>query len=115
MATVDPRDTDLPLEEAQAMIQGLVEKIPGLIAYFKWTCERCGDRVVFDQPHVIYIHAIHTEREDGSECGHQTEVERVGVRLIFPREVLANPEAVRIIRQARSMAALAAMKIDQTH
>lgn len=49
------------------------------IAYvhFKYTCEKCGTRNVFQEPNVIY------ERGECVECGHETVIVEGGYTLFL--------------------------------
>ncbi len=42
----------------------------GALVYLKWTCPKCGERVLADEPNVYNpLGYRHTEREDGTQCG----------------------------------------------
>lgn len=67
-----PRDGDLPRDE---LMQAAKEATapggqwPGAEVYFKFTCEHCGNRCMFQEPNMLY------EFGECSECGEETKVD----------------------------------------
>ena len=68
---------DLPREELMAHAQATLEKCPGSKVYFKFTCEDCGERVMFKEPNILY------ENGECNKCGHVTEVSAGGYMLEY--------------------------------
>jgi len=66
---------------------------------FKWTCQGCFERVTFDQPNTVYTRAKHSEKLDGSPCGHVTDLNRyvveadLGYALVMPEVPIAEVES----------------------
>jgi len=61
------RTTDQPIEKLLPNLQFLAEM--GALAYLRWTCPKCGDRVLADTPNVYNaLGYTHTERADGTPC-----------------------------------------------
>jgi len=75
-----PRDGDLPIEElvARANEQILSDQTIGVRTevHFKFTCENCGERCMFEEPNKLY------EEGECHQCGHKTKVV-VGGYTIF--------------------------------
>jgi rRNA maturation protein Nop10 len=56
----------------------------GALTFVKWTCPKCGDRVVADTPNQFHPEGYtHTEREDGKRCGHLYTGPKWGLRAIY--------------------------------
>jgi len=62
---------------------------------FKWTCAGCLERVTFDEPNRVYTKALHSEKRDGSLCGHVTDLDKLtveadlGYALVMPEVPVA--------------------------
>lgn len=87
-----PRDNDLGYQEASLLFYPeIVER--GAQIFIKWTCPKCGERVISDDPMRIAQTGQlewrpgyqHTEREDGSPCGETVSVYtyRFGCMLMY--------------------------------
>lgn len=44
----------------------------GGIVYFKWTCAKCGERAIIDDPNTLYTELKHEEKANGEKCGYIT-------------------------------------------
>jgi len=42
--------------------------------YQKWTCEKCGERVTGENPNRLFTEGHHSEKDDGTICGHTTDL-----------------------------------------
>lgn len=102
MAT-EPAHKDLDYQQATIALLPLVRE--GVQVYLKWTCSRCKERVLSDDPMTfdhdtqqLIWHAAyrHTHRDDGTPCGqlHDTRTGLFGCMLVYknadPVEVLRN-------------------------
>jgi hypothetical protein len=86
-----PRDSDLDYQAATLLLYPHV--VAGTRVFIKWTCPACGERVTADDP--MRLHPTgqlvwrpvyqHTERDDGSPCGHTVDVYtyRFGCMLVM--------------------------------
>lgn len=65
----------MPVAEAIAKAEELISK--GATVFIKFTCEKCGNRLGFDEPNRLYT--------TGScdKCGHVTEIKKCGFAVIF--------------------------------
>lgn len=73
---------DKPIED----ILNLMEKVvaQGGLAYIKWTCPKCGERVTSDQANCFYMQGYkHTEKDDGTPCGETYRGTMFGLRALF--------------------------------
>ncbi len=60
---------DLPREELLAHANATLARLPaGAKVYFKFTCENCGERVLFQEPNILY------EEGECCRCGHLTKI-----------------------------------------
>lgn len=76
--TFPPREGDLgraELMDAAIQAAALYEDQYEVTAYFKFTCEACGERVAFSEPNKLF------RRGECHACGHETRVERGGFLL----------------------------------
>jgi len=66
---------DLPLAQLAEMANKLIEK--GHLVFMKFTCEKCGARLTFEEPNTFY--------KEGScdQCGHVTEIKHGGFMVAF--------------------------------
>src|SRR5260370_28532217 len=69
-APYPPRAGDVAVDELLRLMDEVMAA--GAIAvYVKWTCPRCGDRVVADAACSFHPEGYtHTTRADGTPCGH---------------------------------------------
>jgi hypothetical protein len=75
-----PREGDLPREELMKKAQkeiGPNGQWPGGTVYFKFTCQHCGNRCMFQEPNQLY------EKGECNECGKETNVECGGFTVMF--------------------------------
>lgn len=78
-----PREGDLPLEQIKATMDMILAQ--GGQAWIKWTCPKCGERVVSDEEGCIHLDGyLHTEKADGSECGGVYEGKLFGLLVALP-------------------------------
>jgi len=70
-------ERDLPIPEAVEMANELLALSPFASVFFKFTCERCGNRLTFDVPNVLF------KRGSCDKCGHITEIKKVGFMAVF--------------------------------
>ena len=67
-----PREGDLPIGELmnRANQQRVLDESRGVHTdiHFKFTCEACGERCMFDDPNQLY------EYGECHKCGHETKV-----------------------------------------
>jgi len=60
---------DLPKTELLQKAQEVLDRYQGHArVFFKFTCEKCKERCIFDEPNILYEIGI------CSECGHETRV-----------------------------------------
>lgn len=72
-----PRDGDLPREELMRLADQAVTESGGFWdVHFKFTCEHCGHRCMFQEPNMLF------ENGECSECGKKTEVKYGGFTLV---------------------------------
>lgn len=64
--------------------QETMKRFPSARVFFKYTCERCGERVTFNRPNYLF--------EDGEccACGHRQKVTEGGYTLDFALDGRAN-------------------------
>jgi rRNA maturation endonuclease Nob1 len=71
--------SDLPREEllnrANIILNSFHEFGIKADVYFKFTCEKCGERVAFKQPNILF------ENGECFKCGHTTVVTKGGFML----------------------------------
>lgn len=81
MRKFPPREGDLPITELtlRASIEVEDDKKSGIETeiHFKFTCEECGERCMFDEPNKLY------EFGECHKCGHETKVEVGGYTKIM--------------------------------
>lgn len=53
----------------------------GAEVFQKWTCEKCGERITADSANTFTTQGHHSEKADGSECGHITDIQATGCGL----------------------------------
>lgn len=71
-----PREGDLPRDELMKRAQIVVDESNGKTdVMFKFTCEHCGERCMFQKPNVLY------ENGECHKCGKSTKVEFGGFSL----------------------------------
>jgi hypothetical protein len=69
--------SDLPRDELIACAeQALREFGKAATIHFKFTCENCGERVMFSEPNTIF------EFGECCRCGHSTPITKGGFTLI---------------------------------
>lgn len=57
----------------------------GAICYIKWTCPKCGERVLSEDPNVFCDRGyLHSEKQDGSECGFVYFGDQFGLAVVIP-------------------------------
>lgn len=75
-----PREGDLPLEQIKVMMDEALHR--GDLAWIKWTCPRCGERVTSDNEGSIHLDGYkHTQKKDGTLCGGVYEGNLFGLRV----------------------------------
>ena len=67
---------DFPWDECWAACERIIAD--GSDIYQKWTCEKCGERVMANQKNTWTEHGHHEEKLDGSPCGHITDIRKRG-------------------------------------
>jgi len=76
-----PEYTDYPIKMiAEGMEQ---QRKRGAVTFQKWTCSGCGERVTSNVPDTVYRAARHEDREDGTQCGAITDIEKQGCNFLF--------------------------------
>ncbi len=76
-------DTDQPIEQVLETMH-LVMAF-GLDAYLRWTCPKCQERVLADQPNVYHATGYrHTARADGTPCGGVYQDRLFGLAVAVP-------------------------------
>lgn len=76
---VDQQPKDIPRADAVARAEKLIR--PGCDVYFKFTCEKCGERCTLSEPNKIY------PRGECCKCGHEMPLEMIGFAVIFTTRV----------------------------
>jgi len=69
---------DLPREELMRKASEMLMSYPPEVqaqVYFKFTCEKCGERVELVEANTLY------EKGECCLCGHETEIKRGGFSL----------------------------------
>ena len=70
--------SNLPRDKLMAHADAALKKLGGkAVVHFKYTCELCGERVLFDEPNVLY------EEGECCSCGHVQPVTEGGYLLEF--------------------------------
>jgi len=77
---------DHPLHECAETAGKLIEA--GCTIYQKWTCEKCGDRVTANEANHWTTHGHHEQREDGSPCGHITDLRIKGCNYMVTADTV---------------------------
>lgn len=74
--------TNLPRQELLAHAQATIDRIgiPGTSVRFKFTCEKCGERCMFQEKNILY------EEGECSRCGHKSVVREGGYCLFLEKE-----------------------------
>lgn len=67
-----PRKGDLPREELMKTAMDVIAGGEGIQVFFKFTCEHCGERCLFNEPNMLY------EYGECHACGRSTIVEYGG-------------------------------------
>jgi hypothetical protein len=67
-------ELDHPLGEIVENANRMIEA--GADVYFKFTCEKCRARQMFDRPNSLYYHG------SCEECGHVTDLRRRGANFM---------------------------------
>jgi hypothetical protein len=58
-----------------------LQRYPGAIVHFKFTCAHCGERCMLQEPNRLY------EKGICHKCGKETVIERGGFALIYSGSV----------------------------
>lgn len=76
---------DKPINELLPEMDRLVAR--GAIVWLKYTCPKCGDRIVVDEQNTWHPEGYdHTMRADGSTCGGRYIGHLFGLRVALPLE-----------------------------
>ena len=67
---------DLPRDELVRLANEVLQTMPGMNVYFKFTCAHCGSRQTFAEPNTLYTSG------DCEECGGNTEVAKGGFAIM---------------------------------
>lgn len=74
-----PREfKDIPIAEAVPKAQQFLDQ--GMTIFFKFTCDQCGERCIFQEANTLY------EKGECSSCGYETVIEKVGFMVTFTIE-----------------------------
>lgn len=65
---------DLPLAECSLKAEEMIAA--GGTVFQKFTCEKCGNRLIMDQPNTFYVNG------SCDKCGHVTRIKYCGFLLI---------------------------------
>lgn len=83
---------DKPLEEIIKMVESIAEK--GGSAFIKWTCPKCGERVICAEANTTYEKGYqHEERGDGTPCGGLYTGNKFGLLAISQTELKEGDKA----------------------
>lgn len=73
-----PREGDLPREELVKAAQKVKEEsLVPVQVFFKFSCEHCGHRCMFQEPDKLF------EKGECSECGQETVITHGGYALFY--------------------------------
>jgi DNA-directed RNA polymerase subunit RPC12/RpoP len=67
--------TNLKRDELLRHAQEVCNHLPGARVFFKYTCDRCGERVTFTEPNYLF------EEGECHACGHRQPVTEGGYAL----------------------------------
>jgi hypothetical protein len=70
---------DYPIEELMKRADAYVAQFGegNVDIHFKFTCEKCGERCMFEEPNKLF------ERGDCHKCGHSTVVKKGGFAAVI--------------------------------
>ena len=68
---------DLPRDELIALAVRIRAENPAVQVYFKFTCEKCGERCILAEPNVLFDYG------ECCECGPKTRIREGGMMLQF--------------------------------
>lgn len=75
---------DYPVEQVLKSMDRVIRL--GGLAFIKWTCPKCGERVMSDTPNVYNTAGyMHVEKADGSQCGGLYTGEMFNFCAVFAR------------------------------
>jgi rRNA maturation endonuclease Nob1 len=66
---------DVPREQLAKLAEEALRTHPGSKIYFKFTCEKCGERCTLLEPNALY------EKGECFVCGHETVISKGGFSL----------------------------------
>ena len=76
---------DYPIEECAAALEQILHDEPQTTFFQKWTCGKCGERVVGSNANKLFTEGLHDEKDDGSPCGHVTDIRKTGCNYMLVR------------------------------
>ena len=68
---------DLPREELMKLASETLERYPGAVLYFKFTCQHCGTRCTLQDPGMLYETGI------CYECSRETPITHGGFMVVM--------------------------------
>jgi hypothetical protein len=66
---------DLPRDELIMAANDALNRYPGCVVHFKFTCDNCGRRCTLSDPNTLY------EQGECDQCGHLTPITQGGFSL----------------------------------
>jgi len=90
----EKRSKGLKFDALVEWISAFLERNPDGLAFVKWTCGGCGERVMSAEPNVVRLGGYEHE-----ECGTLTVPETYGVTVVFPLTATAEPFTMEAPRE----------------
>jgi hypothetical protein len=81
---------DHPLHECVALAEKYFNQ--GGTVYQKWTCGKCGERVMANEPNTFTELGHHEEKADGSPCGYITDIRKTGCNWALHMPIGMKPQ-----------------------